>query len=282
MNDLKVKLQVFEGPLDLLLHLVKINEMEIHEVRISEITAQYLAYLRLMESLDLEVAGEFLVMAATLLNIKLRALLPATGEEEESEEEIGDIMTAQALMERLIEYRKFKEAAAELRDQEQSQARTFFRDVALPRMAGLDQGQELNIDLEKLLAAFSRVLRFVDQDRWHMVTEEEFSVEEKMDEIEGWLEREKRVDVEQLFRQARSKIEMIVYLLAVLELCHMRRAGLQQGDSFGAIHLYEIGEEPEGAKGGVEELEPLPTPSPLPEDEDAGDEAEEDGAGATS
>src|SRR5437773_11265695 len=109
MEDYKVKLQVFEGPLDLLLHLVRINEMDIYDIKIAEVTRQYLEYIRLMQSLDLEVAGEFLVMASTLVNIKLRSLLPDTGEEPIEDEEIGDIITAQALMEQLVQYRKFKE-----------------------------------------------------------------------------------------------------------------------------------------------------------------------------
>ncbi|MBI1785148.1 segregation/condensation protein A, partial [Candidatus Sumerlaeota bacterium] len=137
MDEYKVKLQVFEGPLDLLLHLVKINEMDIYDIQIAEVTKQYLEYIRLMQSLDLEVAGEFIVMASTLLNIKLRSLLPDSGEPDEDEEELGDILTAQALMEQLVQYRKFKEAAARLQEQEEQQARIFFRDVALPQFAGI-------------------------------------------------------------------------------------------------------------------------------------------------
>src|SRR3990172_6578091 len=111
--DYKVKIDIFEGPLDLMLHLLKVNELEIGEISISTITGQYLDYLRLMETLDLEVAGEFLVMAATLLNIKLRSILPSAEEEIEQEEEaeLDNYLTARALMQRLIEYRRFKEAA---------------------------------------------------------------------------------------------------------------------------------------------------------------------------
>ncbi|MBI3734959.1 segregation/condensation protein A, partial [Candidatus Sumerlaeota bacterium] len=205
MDEYKVKLQVFEGPLDLLLHLVKINEMDIYDIQIAEVTKQYLEYIRLMQSLDLEVAGEFIVMASTLLNIKLRSLLPDSGEPDEDEEELGDILTAQALMEQLVQYRKFKEAAARLQEQEEQQARIFFRDVALPQFAGIaDDG--LRGDLDTMLTAFSRVLRFVEARGWHMVTEEEYSVEEKIDFIHRRIQAEKQLDIEGLFRDCRSKV----------------------------------------------------------------------------
>ena len=196
MENYRVKLEVFEGPLDLLLHLIKINEMDIYDIRIAEITSQYLAHLRLMEKLDLEVAGDILVMASTLVNIKLRSLLPDAHDDEEDDEEVGDIMTAQSLMEKLIEYRKFKEAASALAEHEHHQSQVFFRDVALPRFSQAQGDESMEVELDSLLVAFSRVLRFVEQRGWHLVTEEEFSVEEKMDDIEQRLRTSKRIDVE--------------------------------------------------------------------------------------
>src|SRR5690242_5593709 len=137
MTEYKVKLPIFEGPLDLLLHLIRQNEMEISEISISQITSQYLDYLRYIEALDLEVAGDFLVMAATLLNIKLRSLLPASEEDEQAaqEEELDNFMSARQLMARLIEYRKFKEAAHDLGQRAERQAQIFVREVALPAIA---------------------------------------------------------------------------------------------------------------------------------------------------
>ena len=234
----KVKLDVFEGPLDLLLHLVKINEMEISEIRISEITSQYLDYLRLMESLDLDIAGDFLVMAATLLNIKLRSILPDSERDEDEDEEIDDILTARALMEKLIEYRKFKEAASYLRDQEQHRSRLFIRDVALPRMAQTEPEDDLRVDLDTLIGAFSRVVRFIDARGWHLVTEEEYSVEEKMDLIEKRLEVQPRLELEEFFRDCSSKLEMIVLLLALLELFHRKVLRLDQSEAMGPIYIF--------------------------------------------
>lgn len=234
----KVKLDVFEGPLDLLLHLVKINEMEISEIRISEITSQYLDYLRLMESLDLDIAGDFLVMAATLLNIKLRSILPDSERDEDEDEEIDDILTARALMEKLVEYRKFKEAASYLRDQEQHRSRLFIRDVALPRMAQTEPEDDLRVDLDTLIGAFSRVVRFIDASGWHLVTEEEYSVEEKMDLIEKRLEVQPRLELEEFFRDCSSKLEMIVLLLALLELFHRKVLRLDQSEAMGPIYIF--------------------------------------------
>lgn len=252
----KVRLDVFEGPLDLLLHLVKINEMEISEIRISEITSQYLDYLRLMESLDLDIAGDFLVMAATLLNIKLRSILPDSERDEDEDEEIDDILTARALMEKLIEYRKFKEAASYLRDQEQHRSRLFIRDVALPRMAQTEPEDDLRVDLDTLIGAFSRVVRFIDARGWHLVTEEEYSVEEKMDLIEKRLEVQPRLELEEFFRDCSSKLEMIVLLLALLELFHRKVLRLDQSEAMGPIYIFRrdavkgaIVSPPEGPAG---------------------------------
>jgi segregation and condensation protein A len=232
----KVKLDVFEGPMDLLLHLVKINEMDIYDIPIAEITRQYLDYIGLMQSLDLELAGEFLVMAATLVNIKLRSLLPIDPDAEEDDDEITDIMTAQQLMEQLIQYRKFKEAAGRLREQGEWQAQIFFREVALPELAGLEE--TLRLDLDKMLRAFSRVVRFVEARGWHLVTEAEYSVEEKIDLIYERIQREPRLDLEDLFRGCGTKVEMIVTLLALLELCRQKSISLNQSGPFTAIYIY--------------------------------------------
>lgn len=268
MQDYKVKLEIFEGPLDLLLHLIRINEMDIYDIPIKEITKQYLSYLHMMESLDLEIAGEFIVMASTLVNIKLRALLPETGEPEEEAEEVEDILTARMLMEKLVEYRKFKEAAYELHDREQRQAAVFFRDVALPKLAEARQDHEIQADLDKLLQAFSRVLRFVEARGYHLITEEEYSTEEKMDTLLTRLSVEERIDVDELFQSCQTKLEMIVYLLAVLELFHEKRLRLEQNETFGSIYLFarapesEEGEEPAPARE-IDFGEPQPEPGPL-------------------
>jgi len=273
--DYRVRLDIFEGPMDLLLHLIKVNEMDIYDISISKITQQYFSYLRLMEQLDLEVAGDFLVMASTLINIKLRSLLPETSEEIEEDEEVDDYISAQALMDKLVEYRKFKEAAESLRSNQATQSNMFVRDVALPKLTDAETDQDLQMDLDLLLGAFSRVLRFVERREWHLVTEEEYSVEEKMDWLEQRLLLEERIQIEDLFRSCRSKLEAIVVLLATLELCHLRRVCVAQSDAFGSIMVFSQTEGPQPVEEEAE-FEPWPAPPPAEEDEaaDEGDELE--------
>ncbi len=257
MPDYKIKLNVFEGPLDLLLHLVKINEMDISEIPIAEITRQYLDYLRLMETLDLEVAGDFLVMAATLLNIKLRALLPDSTAPEEEAEEVEDILTARALMEKLIQYRRFKEAAAALQERETVQARVFLREVALPRLDQAERDDDMRLELAALLQAFGRVARYVADRPGYVVAEEAYAVEDQMAQIARRIEVEKRLSVEELFGRCGSKLEMIVCLLAILELFHERRLRLEQSGPFAPIYLFEA--DPEGGADPSAPPEPGPT-----------------------
>jgi segregation and condensation protein A len=273
-GDYKVRLDIFEGPMDLLLHLIKVNEMEITDIPISRITQQYFSYLRLMEQMDLDVAGDFLVMASTLINIKLRSLLPETHEEEIEDEEVDEFISAQALMDKLVEYRRFKEAAATLKMNQTIQANMFLREVALPRMTNAEDDADLQMDLDKLLGAFSRVLRFAERRDWHLVTEEEFSVEEKMDWLEQRLLLEERIDAEDLFKACRSKLEMIVVLLATLELCHLRRVCVAQSEAFGSILIFPQNEGPQPLE---EEPEFEPWPEPLPPEEASASGQDADG-----
>lgn len=237
-TEVKFRLDVFEGPLDLLLHLIKTNELEISEISISKITSQYLSYLRLMESMDLEVAGNYLVMAATLINIKLRSLLPSPEEEiEEEGEDLDDFMSARMLMQRLIEYRQFKEAARELGRHAERQSQIFMREVALPNLARSQEDTELKGDLDLLLAAFARVIRFVDRRDYHEVQSEEFTIEEKIDLLRRRVLIEERIHLTEMFRRCVNKMEMIVTLMAVLEMCRLKELRVVQGESFDDVLL---------------------------------------------
>jgi len=231
-SDYRIKLQIFEGPLDLLLHLIKINEMEITEITISEITGQYLEYLRLMESLDLEIAGDYLVLAATLLNVKLRALLPGQEEEEEEEEELDDYLSARNLMQKLIEYRRFKEAALDLGQRAKAQAELFYREVALPKLNEAQKDPEIEGDLQALLAAFSRVIHFVERRDYHQVEADNVSVEDLILRVRQKLFLENRFSIFKLFEECQSRIEMVVCLFALLELCRLKELRIVQGENF--------------------------------------------------
>lgn len=237
-SEYTVKLPIFEGPLDLLLHLIKVNEMEITEISISAITSQYLDTVRLMEELDLEIAGEFLVMAATLINIKLRSILPEPEAEieENAEEETGDdFMTARALMQKLVEYRKFKEAAQTLGRSAERQALIFTREVALPAMAQAQADLSYKGDLDLLLEAFSRVIKFVQRRDYHQVQNEEYTIEDKILLLRRRIVVDQKISVVELFKECTVKIEMIVTLIAVLELCRLKELRVTQFDSFDDI-----------------------------------------------
>lgn len=228
-----IKLPVFEGPFDLLLHLIKVNEMDIQDIQIAEITKQYVEYIDMMRELDLELAGEFLVMAATLIHLKARTLLPVPPEPEEQEEEINEIVSAKELVRQLVEYRKYKEAAAALRRREEAASRVFFR--TNPVRVVPERTGELSADVSLLYKAFSRVLRYVDSPSFAPEMEEQFSVEEKIRYIEDLMECSKPIDLEELFGRCFNRTEIIVTFLAVLELCRLRRIAIQQPEPFGKI-----------------------------------------------
>ncbi len=246
-----VSIDVFEGPFDLLLHLVRINEMDIYDIQVAEITQQYLDYIKEMEKLDLDVAGDFLVMAATLINLKSRTLMPPVGPEEEEEEEEVDeeyesIRSAQDLMERLIEYRQFKEVASKLSHNEEEQMRLFFRNRVMPalteRQKDLDEPEELREDISLLFSAFSRVLQFAESRVSHHILEEQFSTEELIENIGSRLRNERRIRISDLFEKCINKQEMITTFLALLELCKMRQARVRQRKNYGDIELISASE----------------------------------------
>lgn len=229
-----IKLPVFEGPFDLLLHLIRVNEMDIHDIKVAEITKQYLDYLDIMRELDLELAGEFLVMAATLIHIKARTLLPVPPEQEEQEEEIDEILSAKELVRQLVEYRRFKEAAVALREKEEQASRILFRNNPVIQIVP-ETNEELTADISLLYKAFARVLRFVETPQYNPHMEERYSVEDKIAYLESLVDREKQLDLENVFRRCFNKSEVIVTFLAMLELCRMKRLAVQQANPFDKI-----------------------------------------------
>jgi segregation and condensation protein A len=227
----RIILPVFEGPFDLLLHLVRENQMDIYDIEIARITEQYLEYIEAAEKLNIELAGEFLVMAATLINIKSRALLPTPTADEEAEAEEDEITSTRALIRQLVEYRRFKEAAQTLAEREEEQSRLFYRTRIIPIVAPDADGQVME-NIEALFAAFGRVLRYATSKDFHRVLEERFRVEDKIIDIEQRLRLEKSVSLRALFDRCIHKLESIVTFLALLELCRRRRIRLTQKRPF--------------------------------------------------
>ncbi|MFH1867344.1 MAG: segregation/condensation protein A [Candidatus Omnitrophota bacterium] len=230
----KVKLEIFEGPLDLLLYLIKKSELNIQDIAIAAITDQYLQYMDLMRMLDLDIAGEFLVMAATLIHIKSKMLLPPDESEEEQEEEDPRA----ELVKKLLEYRKFKEAAENLKDMEARRKDVFVRPSIKDEVEGLPS-EELYFEASifDLLSAFSKVLKEVKKEAFYEVFKDEVTVADKIHEIFHRLVKNNVIYFLDLFNKARSKLEIIATFLALLELIRMKEVITKQDKVFGDIKI---------------------------------------------
>jgi segregation and condensation protein A len=226
----KVQLEIFEGPLDLLLHLIKKNEVNITDIPIAVITEQYLATLDLMETLSLDVAGEFLVMAATLVHIKSRTLLPPDESELDDEEE-GD--PRDELVRRLLEYQRFKDAAGELERRDVLKRDVFVRSPEPPddvETVGFE-----SVSLFDLISALRAVLDRLPKDSVHQVVLETVSMREKMSLLLDDLHRRGKVVFQDLFAGAVSRLEVVVTFLAMLELVKIRAVKIWQEEAAGPI-----------------------------------------------
>jgi len=225
----KVNLEIFEGPLDLLLYLIKKDEVDILDIPIAKITAQYLEYLELMQLLDLDIAGEFLVMAATLMHIKSRLLLPPEEREalEEPEED-----PRQELVRRLLEYQKFKEAAQHLEEMGLERSRYFVRSETPPVV---EDGEYFEASLFDLITAFSKVLTSVPRKTFQEIVIDEFTVEEKIGYILDILKEKTQTYFTNLFANMKNKIEVVCTFLALLELIRIKEAVVRQPKLFGPI-----------------------------------------------
>jgi segregation and condensation protein A len=236
-----IKLARFEGPLDLLLHLIKRDEIDIYDIPLAHITQQYLGYLELMRILDLEVAGEFLVMAATLMRIKAKMLLPLPGLGEEEEDE-GD--PREELVQRLIEYRQFKEAAGTLKGREEDRRLLHERGM----LPGEDEMRPLPLapaSLFDLLDALNRVMSRLPEQAVYEVQGEVYDVDEKMALIASLAAEQGHLTFESLLLRCRVRLEMIVTFMALLELIKLGRVAVAQTVEFGEIEI--VYRPPEGS-----------------------------------
>jgi segregation and condensation protein A len=242
----QVQLPIFEGPLDLLLHLIKKNEVNITDIPIAMITEQYLATLELMETLSLDVAGEFLVMASTLVHIKSRMLLPA-GEEETEEEEGADPRAE--LVRRLLEYQRYKEAAEELEHRDILTRDVFVR-APTPAEDVAPRGFR-EISVFELLSALKRVIDRLPKDAFHDITLDKITVREKMTLLLDRLRQSSSVAFESLFSEASSRMEVVVTFLAMLELVKVRAIRIYQEEMAGPILIEAAAGMDEAAERAV-------------------------------
>lgn len=232
----KIKLEMFEGPLDLLLYLVKKDHLNIYDIPIAKVTRQYLEYINLMQLLDLNIAGEFLVMAATLMQIKSKMLLPA--QELPAEEEEADPRAE--LIKRLLEYEKFKQIAENLREREQGQQDVFKRPKTEAPIDANEQGEKevyFEASIFDLISAFSQALKDVPKEVFYEVIKDQFTVEQKVHDILHLLLVQSQVSLSDLFSRAKNKMEIIVVFLAILELAKMKEIVARQDAAFEDITI---------------------------------------------
>ena len=235
----QVKLDAFEGPLDLLLYLIRKSEVNIYDIPIALITEQYLGYIELMQEMNLDVAGEFLVMAATLIHIKSRTLLPRPDPSQEDAALEED--PREALVRRLLEHQKYKAAAELLHDRETLRGAQFGRpDASVAGAAGDAYEPELEVDLFSLLAAFRGVLERASRRPPMVLPPDQISIEDRMDQLLGRLSEAEACGFEDLFSDGDgSRPFMIVTFLALLEMIRLKLIRVFQSGSFGAIRVYK-------------------------------------------
>jgi segregation and condensation protein A len=243
----QVKLGVFEGPLDLLLHLIREHQVDILDIPIATITDEYLRYLALMQELDLDVAGEFLLMAATLIHIKSKMLLPpdetADGDEAEQEDPRAELVN------RLLEYKRFKEAAQTLGVLESETA--YLHRRGAPAMEMEVEGP-LQVSMVELLRALRDVLSRTEKAAPLEITPEEINVGQRIVMLIDRLAAESPIEFGQLFGSATRRVEVIVTFLALLEILRRRLASARQSEAMGPIMIYRTVERVDEALGSAD------------------------------
>jgi segregation and condensation protein A len=235
----QVKLEAFEGPLDLLLHLIRKNELNIYDIPIALITEQYLGYLELLQELNLDVAGEFLVMASTLIHIKSRMLLPRPDPSQEEPVEEED--PRESLVRRLLEHQRYKAAAGLLHEREILRAAQFTRpDGSVADAAGDDYEPELEVDLFSLLSAFRGVLERANRRAAMVLPPAQVSIEDRMHDLLGRLSETDACGFEDLFTGGDgSRAFLIVTFLALLEMIRLKLVRVFQAAGTGPIRVYK-------------------------------------------
>jgi Uncharacterized conserved protein len=238
VEEYKVKLEVFEGPLDLLLYLIKRDEVDIYDISIERITKQYLEYMEAFQVLNIEVAGEFIVMAANLLYIKSRTLLPR--DQQMAEEDAEEDDPRWELIRQLIEYKKFKEAANLLRNREALQEQLFPRFPVVPELGPADNLLVEEVGIFDLINAFQKILKRLDKNKpenLREIFEENFTVGDKIEYLLKLTSQGVPLRFEECFAETSSRAEIVVTFLAMLELIRLKQIRVRQETSFGEIWI---------------------------------------------
>lgn len=238
-TDYAIKLDIFEGPLDLLLYLIKKNEIDIYNIPIALVTEQYLHYLNIIKSLNLDLAGEYLVMAATLIHIKSRMLLPVP--EEPSDEQSEDDPRFE-LIKQLLEYQTFKEAAADLGKRPLLERDVFVRSAPLPaeiEKPDTEEEEELiEVSIFELIEAFHHLVSRIDKNELLEIDLEKMSITDIINDVMERLTREKNLTFDELIGEKRSRRSVIYTFLAILELIKLKMIKAYQTSAFGVIRVF--------------------------------------------
>lgn len=250
--ELTVKLQAFEGPLDLLLHLIEKNKVNIYDIPIVEITEQYLDYIREMERQDLNVVSEFLVMAATLIDIKCKMLLP-----KEVDEEGEEIDPRAELVEQLLEHKMYKFMAEELKERQIDAGRFLYKNPTIPEevlnyVPPVDINELLSeVTLKKLNSIFKNVMKRQEdridpiRSQYGNIEKEDVSIEDKFIDVEQFILENKEFTFRELLNRQSTKMEIVVTFMVVLEMMKAGRITILQEETFGEIYITVMDEEKE-------------------------------------
>lgn len=261
MTVVTYKLESFEGPLDLLLHLIDKAEIDIHEISVSEITDQYMAYLAAMQELELDITSEFLVMAATLLAMKSKQLLPKPPvvEDDYGDEWPDDGLDPRdELIQKLIEYRKFKQIAEQLRELEAESGLVFMKEAEdlTPYLPTVPENPVKGLTVSDLAAAFRKALRkAARRNIVSTVRRDEISVKDRIRDIVGLLREHEMVRFSKLIRQEMDRHEIVVTFLAILELMKMKQIQCFQHRLFDDIVIHWRGEAADSGQDGLQSIE---------------------------
>ena len=262
MGEYKVKFEVFEGPLDLLLYLIRKEEVDIYEVNLTRLATQFIEYIETMRTLDLEVAGEFLVMAATLVHIKSRELLPVDQQAPVEDEEEGDDPRWE-LIRQLVEYKKFKDAAAQLQGLEEQQENVFPRRPGRLELEADTPPPRPEVSLFDLVNAVSAVLhRLGGREDTREIFEDSWTVSAKIEHLMRLVAGRATLKFSELFEGASTRSEVVCTFLALLELIRMKQLVCSQSEAFGEI---EVGRPPAAPLPAAEPASAATVPQPAME-----------------
>ena len=231
--EYKITIDNFDGPLDLLLHLIKENDIDIYDIKIEEVTKQYLDYIKAMKDMNLSVASEYLVMASELIEIKSKMLLP---KKKELEEDSYEEDPREVLIERLLQYKKYKEITSEFKDLELTRKLVFTKEPENLSYYAKEEGNREELGITDLIDAFNLLMKKKELDKplATKITKKELSVSEKVIKIRSLLKQKKKVNFEELFDVA-TKEEVIVNFLSILEMVKKNEIVLKQDNNFSSI-----------------------------------------------